>query len=96
MITVKNVSSGHIGRVTERDYNLIAGADWIRVNEAPPKKPMEPKKPASTEDDTPQWAEPEGELTKEQLIEKLRPLGLKGLHLYSLEKLKETYENQTP
>jgi len=86
LITVRNTETGHIGRCTERDLSYL-GSKYVVVKDRPQVlKPDEKPIPKPVTE--------EKELTKDQLVEALKGFGLKGLHLYSLEKLRETYESK--
>jgi hypothetical protein len=90
LITVRNTETGHIGRCTERDLSYL-GSKYVVVKDRPQVlKPDEKPIPKPDNADTVCTKE----LTKDQLVEALKGFGLKGLHLYSLEKLRETYESK--
>ncbi len=98
-IYIQDQNTGRVIKSTERALKIL-GPNWRRV--ATPK--MQPPKTAEVktavevkepvkEVKTP-VEEVKREMTREDYIEAIRATGakLKGLHLYSLDKLKETYE----
>lgn len=88
MYTVKDLTTGRVIQCTKTELDML-GKNYVVIQE-PKTQPKAEPKAKKTE------VKPEKEYTREEYIAMLKEmdLGLKGLHLYSLEKLKKTYEDQ--
>lgn len=95
---VKDLSTGRVVLIDERTHKVLGG-NYVKVK-APAKKQQDnvfdqPKKePVQEPIVEPQVEETPDLETKEDYLEAIRATGMKkkGLHLFSLDKLKEIYE----